>query len=199
VRIEILYQMQYAYAEAVSFSRHIFRLFPKADRHLKVRTVQFQTNLDAVVSYRRDLFDNEVAVCFYPEASALLSASLRLEVELEEKNAFNFLLDGHALHLPFTYEPHEQRVLTPYLQNDPSVELPFWQRPVSPQPTIATLVELNRAFRNARFGQRRLPRFRSFVRRCGARTRTRRAAGQRLFMRVWGRGVSCWRSAPRLG
>ena len=37
MKVEILYQTQYAYAEPVSFSPHLFRLFPRADRHLTVR------------------------------------------------------------------------------------------------------------------------------------------------------------------
>jgi hypothetical protein len=85
MKIAIHYQTQYAYAEPVSFSLHLFRLFPKADRHLSIRKVNFQTNADAVVSYRRDLFDNEIASVFYPSQSAQLTAQLSLELEVEER------------------------------------------------------------------------------------------------------------------
>ena len=36
MKVEIQYQTQYAYAEPVSFSPHLYRLFPKAERHLRV-------------------------------------------------------------------------------------------------------------------------------------------------------------------
>lgn len=145
VKIGIHYQTQYAYAELVSFSTHVFRLFPKSDRHVSVRRLAFQTNADARVSYRRDLFDNEIASSFYPEKSALLQAALQIELELTPRNAFSFLLDSHALDLPFQYTPQEVHALSPYLQNRPAPPLPFWEPPTGPQPTVETLVALNSA------------------------------------------------------
>jgi transglutaminase-like putative cysteine protease len=145
MKITIHYQTQYCYAEPVSFSRHLFRLFPKADRYVTLRELAFQTNADAQISYRRDLFDNEIASCFYPEKSALLQASLHVELEITPRNAFGFLLDSHALDIPFRYTPEEVHVLTPYLSGGRPLTLPFWQAPGRPQPTIETLVGLNSA------------------------------------------------------
>lgn len=155
MRIEILYQTQYAYAEPVSFSPHVYRLFPKADRALALRRVDFQTNFDGIVNFRRDLFDNEIASCFYPNPSALLSVNLRIELDVQEKNAFGFLLASHALDFPFEYTPEEMRVLTPYLQDAAAPELPFWKRPASTAPTIEMLVSLNRALRENLVYERR--------------------------------------------
>jgi hypothetical protein len=59
--------------------------------------------LKRVVSFRRDLFDNEIASCFYPGTSALLAANLQIELDVQEKNAFGFLLESRALNLPFDY------------------------------------------------------------------------------------------------
>ena len=100
--VHINYQTQYAYSEPVSFSLHLFRLFPKCDRYVSMRRLAFQTNADAAVTYRRDLFDNEIASCFYPNNSALLSAGLQIELEIQRRNAFDFLLASHALDMPFT-------------------------------------------------------------------------------------------------
>src|SRR5258708_10949679 len=103
MKVEIHFQTQYLYAEPVGFSIHLYRLFPRAGRDLVVRRADFQTNVDAAVSYRRDLFDNEIASCFYREKSALLATALRLELELAPRNPFGFLLDRAALHLPLAY------------------------------------------------------------------------------------------------
>ena len=144
--VHINYQAQYIYSEAVSFSPHLFRLFPKCDRYVSLRSLAFQTNLDASVNYRRDLFDNEIASCFYPGQSALLAAGLQIELEIQRRNAFDFLLASHALDMPFTYLEREARVLAPYLHSDDSVPpLPFWSPPAGPQPTIPTLLKLNEA------------------------------------------------------
>ena len=145
MKIGISYQTQYLYEEPVSFSSHLFRLFPKADRHVAVRRLLFQTNTNAAVNYRRDLFDNEIASCFYPGKSALLGASLQIEIELMPRNAFGFLLDSHALDLPFVYTAREAHALAPYLQKKPAPVLAFWSPPLLPRPTVETLVELNSA------------------------------------------------------
>lgn len=145
MKVEIQYQTQYAYAEPVSFSPHVYRLFPKAERHLRVLDSQFQTNADATVNYRRDLFDNEIAQCFYPGNSVLLQASFRLELDIARKNAFGFLLASHALELPFTYLPTDLHILRPYCSDKPPIELPFWKRQARPRPTLQTLIELNDA------------------------------------------------------
>ncbi len=145
MKVRIAYQTQYAYAEPVSLSTHLFRLFPKPDRSVQVRALAFQTNLGAAVSMRRDLFDNEVASCFYPGKTALLAAALAIELEIAERNAFEFLVAPHAVELPFAYTAREAQVLAPYLGAGPALALPFWQTPTSPQPTVDTLVALNEA------------------------------------------------------
>ncbi len=145
MNVRIQYQTQYLYEEPVSFSSHLFRLFPKADRYLAVRSLAFQTNSNAAVSYRRDLFDNEIASCYYPGTSAVLSANLQIELEIEPRNAFGFLLAPHALDFPFVYEPREAEVLAPYRQTSAPLTLPFWLPPTTPQPTVQTLVALNQA------------------------------------------------------
>ncbi len=142
MKIRILYQAQYSYAEAVSFSPHVFRLFPRAESHVRVLGSSFRTNAEAVVHYRRDLFDNDIASCFYPDKSTLLQASLDLELVVEERNAFDFLVDAHALNLPFAYQAMELRVLSPYLQDARRIDLPFWKAPLQARALIETLMEL---------------------------------------------------------
>jgi transglutaminase-like putative cysteine protease len=154
MRIEIRYAARYAYAERVTFSPHLFRLIPKVDRALKLRRFDFRTNAGAVVNWRRDLFDNEVASVFYPKAARDLDVKLRLQLEVEPKNAFGFLLATHALMLPFAYQPNEARVLAPYLSAAHGPRLPFWSAPVTPQPTVNTLADLNSAL-HAHFGYER--------------------------------------------
>jgi transglutaminase-like putative cysteine protease len=145
MKIEIRYHTDYAYDETVGFSPHIFRLFPKADRYVHVAHVEFSTNADADVQYRRDIFDNEIAFCFYPQKGTHLVASLALELHLAERNPFHFLLDRHAYEFPFQYKPHEQRVLAPYLQpqSAATAALPFWEP--KKMPTLDAIVGLNEA------------------------------------------------------
>ena len=144
MKIRIAYQTQFAYAEPVSFSLHLFRLFPKTGRHLTVHQLAFQTNAGADVHYRHDLFDNEIASVFYPGKSALLAASLLIELDVQERNPFGFILAKHAVNFPFQYTPREADVLAPYLRGIP-LTLPFWSPPETPAPTVESLVGLNAA------------------------------------------------------
>lgn len=145
MKVRIDYQTQYAYAEPVSFSLHLFRLFPKTGRHLAVQRLAFQTNAGADVHYRRDLFDNEIASVFYPGKSALLAASLQIDLDVQERNPFGFILAKHALDFPFAYAPREAEVLAPYLRSSGPLVLPFWTAPEAPRDTVETLVSLNEA------------------------------------------------------
>ena len=145
MKVHICYRTEYSYGEPVSFSPHLFRLFPKVDRHLNVLRHEFHTNTEAAVHFRHDLFDNEIASCFYPDPSRVLSVELELELEIRPKNPFGFLLEPHALMTPFSYESAEAQVLEPYLRSGADIELPFWRAPVKPEPTPDVLVALNTA------------------------------------------------------
>lgn len=156
MKIKIQYRADYRYEERVSFSPHIFRLFPRADRFVLLLKAEFRTNADADVQYRRDLFDNEIAFCFYPGKGVDLSSTLLLELELRERNPFHFLLDSHALEFPFQYKPREQRALSPFLKPQSGNHfpaLPFWH-PVR-MPVLEAIVELNEAVhRNIQYERR---------------------------------------------
>jgi transglutaminase-like putative cysteine protease len=144
MKISIRYDANYAYDEPASFSPHLVRLFPKNDRHVRIERASFETDGSADIQYRHDLFDNEVASCFYPEKREQLDFHLELDLALTKKNPFHFLLESHALRMPFDYLPYEAAVLAPFLDNGIPVNLPAaLQRAVKPRPTIETLVSLN--------------------------------------------------------
>ncbi|RYY91510.1 MAG: hypothetical protein EOO11_22610, partial [Chitinophagaceae bacterium] len=154
MKTTIRYHTEYLYEEPVSFSPHIFRLFPKADTHISVERLVFETNEGAQVQHRRDLFDNMTASCFYPGLHPAMWARLEIDLNIQERNAFHFLLASHALELPFQYEPRERLTLEPFLHPlNPKVELPFWK--FEPKPTVSALIDLNTAlFENLKYERR---------------------------------------------
>lgn len=156
MNISIRYQALYAYGKPASFSPHLVRLFPKNDRHVRVERVLFETDKSADVQYRHDLFDNEVASCFYSEKRDRLDFRLELDLELTEKNPFHFLLDAHALRLPFDYLPEEAAVLAPFLDDGFPLDLPAaLDRPKTARPTIEALLNLNQwIFKNLGYQRR---------------------------------------------
>jgi len=153
MKIKILYRADYHYASEVGFSPHIFRLFPKPDQSVSSDKISFETNADADVQFRKDIFDNNIAFCFYPKPGLVLEARLEIDLRLNQRNAFHFLVDSSAIDFPFAYRENEARILSPYLQQTDKVELPFWN--ARRQPTLDTLVELNSAiFKNIRYERR---------------------------------------------
>jgi transglutaminase-like putative cysteine protease len=145
MKVEIRYAADYQYQKPVSFSPHLFRLTPKIDHYFKVRRFDFGTNCESVVSWRRDLFDNEIASVFYPKPARTLRVRLKMRLEIEKKNPFGFLLEDRALDLPFAYLPQERTALAPYLATAALPKIDFWSPPSSSEPTVRTLVELNAA------------------------------------------------------
>jgi transglutaminase-like putative cysteine protease len=149
LRIRIDHHTAYLYEKPVSFSPHFVRLFPRTEPGRLVQKLNFSTNEEAQVQFRRDLFDNNFARCFYPEKAAELRFHFVFEIELEEYNAFAFLLENHAAQFPFSYQPDDHARLAPYLLSTPNlsdgvklIPLSFWNPPAEPMSTVSMLVEL---------------------------------------------------------
>ena len=150
--LRIDHRTRYDYEQPVSYSPHFVRLFPRTEPGRLVQKLQFTTNADASVQFRRDVFDNNFARCFYPNKSADLFFDFALDIELQEQNPFGFLLENHAAEHPFAYEPETAARLLPYLSPPasesgqvgglPLLPLPFWKKPDAPVPTVTLLSDL---------------------------------------------------------
>lgn len=143
MKLRIHKNTTYTYDSPVSFSPHLVRTFPRTDLSVRVNHFDFSTNHDADVSRRQDLFDNLVAHCFYPNPATTLEFTTSMELEIEAKNPFHFLLDTHALKIPCNYRDQELAILAPYLGDTLGTDLPHPLAPAPPRPTVETLVTLN--------------------------------------------------------
>jgi hypothetical protein len=144
VRITVRYSARYQYAQKASFSPHRVRLFPRHDLFVNIERVAFSTDASADVQYRHDLFDNVTATCLYPAALDHLDFELEFDAVLQARDPFHFLLDSHALRLPFDYLPEEASVLAPFRHTSYKTgNLPAPLGPSSPRPTVEALVAIN--------------------------------------------------------
>lgn len=144
-RVRIRHETLYRYEQPVSFSPHFVRLFPRTEPGRLVQRVEFRTNPEASVQYRRDLFDNNFARCFYPDKGTDLRFDLALEVELRETNAFDFLLENYASVFPFAYLPDDLARLAPYLAHPDEerlLPLAFHPAPAPGGSTVTMLLDL---------------------------------------------------------
>lgn len=149
MKLGLRYHTNYRYAKPVGFSPHAVRLFPRGDRFCRVRRLEFAPNGGATVRYARDVFDNVVAFCFFPEKMRELVFALEVDLDLEEKDAFDFILEPDAVDLPLAYKADLAAVLAPYLQRQTAdaLEIPGWKPPTAAEPcaTVSALVALNQA------------------------------------------------------
>lgn len=158
MKLGLRYETVYRYEEPVSFSPHEVRLFPRADRFSRVRRLGFKVNGDAAVRFSRDVFDNIVANCFFPARLPELRFDVEIDLDLEEKDAFDFILSAYAVEMPFVYEPEVARILAPYLQRQTTDDLavPGWKPPAEERKgTVSSLVALVHALHECIGYQRR--------------------------------------------
>jgi uncharacterized protein (DUF2126 family)/transglutaminase-like putative cysteine protease len=144
MRVQIENWMRYTYEKPVSFSPHKVRLYPRTDPTVVTHRLQTLANIPADVQYRRDLYDNLIANCFFTEPATTLELRIQLEVELWPRNPFHFLLAPYAIELPFHYTETEARVLAPYIQIDPADEVDsdeIWRLDTK-RNTVEALVDL---------------------------------------------------------
>ena len=147
MKLGVRYETAYRYDAPVRFSTHEIRLFPRGDVFTQILRLEFETNAGATVRFGRDVFDNCVASCSYSGPADELRFHLELDLALERKNPFDFLLTNEATSMPFSYASELERVLAPFREKEPSspLQIPRWvpPRPDAPRSTVSTLVELN--------------------------------------------------------
>jgi len=159
VQLGIRYETVYRYEEEVAFSPHEVRLFPRADRFARVRRLSFSVNGETAVRYARDVFDNTVAICFYREKMRELRFAMELDLELEEKAPFDFILEPEAVEMPFAYAGPLAAVLAPFRARQSSGDLSIegWTPPAAgaERGTVSAIVGLVKALHETIFYERR--------------------------------------------
>jgi transglutaminase-like putative cysteine protease len=142
--LRIDYKASYAYETQVSLSPHVIRVFPRRDMFVRVQDLSFDCGGGADIQFRRDLFDNETAYCFFPTDTYAFDITLRATLDVTPRNALHFLLDNHGTHIPPAYSDNERVQLQTYMQSDSSFPLPAPLAPEGSRPTVETLMTMVR-------------------------------------------------------
>ncbi len=148
MKLGLRYETTYRYGEPVAFSPHELRLFPRGDSFHRIRRVDLRVNDHVTVRYSRDFFDNTVVTIFFPERLAELHIALEIDLDLEAKNPFDFILESDAVEMPFNYETELREILRPYLKRNGTgaLNIPGWSPPNGERSgTVSALVRLNEA------------------------------------------------------
>ncbi len=113
-RIQIQHRTHYHYAEPVTLYPHTMHLRPRDGHDIRVHSSRLHITPDYQIRWKRDIYDNSVAVVdFLIPADDLIIIS-DVVVEHYEEQALDFVLDDGARHYPFQYDASDQIDLMPY-------------------------------------------------------------------------------------
>src|SRR5438105_9815223 len=128
MKLGLRYQTTYRYDDSVGLLSHEVRLFPRTDPFSRIRRLEFATKPKGTVRFWRDIFENTVASCFFPKGSKELEFLLTINLELDEKDPFRFVLKNGAAETPFEYGAATASLLASYCQRQTKDRLvvPGW-------------------------------------------------------------------------
>lgn len=151
--LSIQHRTHYRYPEAVRFAPHRILLSPREHHGLRVESFGLTIKPAASVHWMVDTYENHLAVARFQELADEVLIEASLNVELKDRNPFDFIIEPHAENYPFSYNPHERKALLPYLEvgspSDCAKVLPWvWNEfPEMPASTLAVLTEINHRIR----------------------------------------------------
>ena len=130
LNLHIHHRTRHTYESEVSFGDHRCFLRPRESHGIRVHAFDLTTTPEARQRWMTDAEGNVVRVCtFGLHTSTVLEIDLRLEVEVEDQNPFEFLLEPYATQYPFSYSEVDCDVLAPYLgSGNPSVSADWFRR-----------------------------------------------------------------------
>jgi uncharacterized protein (DUF2126 family) len=137
----------YVYDRAVALGPQIVRLRPAP--HCRTRVPSYALKIspsEHFINWQQDPHGNWLARLVFPERSTEFRIEVDLLAELAVYNPFDFFVEPHAEHYPFSYTPELEKELAPYRELEavgPAFE--DYMRAIAPKGarTVDFLVELN--------------------------------------------------------
>jgi transglutaminase-like putative cysteine protease len=139
----------YRYTRPVQFGTHRVLVRPLEGHDVQIRSSSLLIEPVHRIRWIHDIFDNSIALVDFTELADELRVESRLTVEQFNTNPFNFVIEPHAVELPFAYEAGDAPDVAPYLlrrfpQDDMAIQK--WSRPfrgASKTGTLDFLTALN--------------------------------------------------------
>jgi len=143
MRLAIEHSTYYYYRRPVDFGPHRLLVRAIEGHDVQIRASGLRIAPAHRIRWLRDVFGNSLAVVEFAEPAAQLEIHSSLTVEQFNTNPFDFVLDDHALTLPFAYDPGELPDVAPYNQvafPSDSEAVAGWIRPfLNPRGSAGTL------------------------------------------------------------
>lgn len=98
----------------MSLGPHELRLRPREDYGLRIESSLLTITPPATLRWHRDVEGNSVALAVFDSSSNQLVVESNVVIQQFNEAPLDFLVAEYAIDYPFTYEPDENIMLTPY-------------------------------------------------------------------------------------
>ncbi|UZO82362.1 transglutaminase family protein [Aquimarina sp. ERC-38] len=147
LKVTITHKTLYKYDRKVNLSPHIIRLRPAPHSRTPIEAYSIKIKPENhFFNWQQDPFGNYLARLVFPEKTEELSVAVEIIADMKTINPFDFFVEEYAEQYPFTYKPHLQQELLPYLEiKEKGTLLKEWIQTIdtSPKKTIDFLIGLN--------------------------------------------------------
>ncbi len=108
MKIRIQHCTAYNYSEPVSFGPHKIMIRPREGHDLHIESSILDIQPAHTIRWMRDVNGNSIAKVEFTEKAAQLRIYSELILQHYDANPLDFILEEHAVHYPFVYEPDSQ-------------------------------------------------------------------------------------------
>ncbi|MCU7374612.1 transglutaminase family protein [Paucibacter sp. O1-1] len=147
IHVALKHVTHYRYDRRISLGPQVVRLRPAPHSRTPILSYSLRVEPEGhFINWQQDPFANYLARLVFPEQTREFKVTVDLVAEMSVFNPFDFFLEPHAKHFPFSYEAEQRAELAPYLIADeatPLVAAYLAGIDREPLPTIDFLVMLN--------------------------------------------------------
>lgn len=135
IRVALQHCTRYAFDRPVKLSPHEVRLRPAAHARTPILAYTLTVTPEKhFIHWQQDPYGNYIGRYVFPEMVRALEFTVDLVADMTVINPFDFFVEPHAEHYPFSYSPQQAFELTAYLQPEPAGEgLQAWVQQVQQQ------------------------------------------------------------------
>ena len=115
-RLRITHLTEYRFVGIVTLEPHKLLVRPREGHDVHIESSRLTIFPAHSVKWRRDVFDNSVAIIRFKEATDRLSIESEVSIKHYESAPLDFVVEDYALNYPFHYRLEERADLLPYQQ-----------------------------------------------------------------------------------
>lgn len=114
-RYKILHRTYYNFSGIVQLGPHTLRLRPREDHDLRIESSTLTITPPASLLWHRDVEGNAVAIATFDLPTNQLAVESEVVIHQYNEKPLDFLVADYAINWPFTYQPDDSMLLSPYM------------------------------------------------------------------------------------